>query len=542
MYGSVRTREDANARDRRNASHHPRREAMSTIARRLAPLLLAFALLGGATAQQRATVLSPQEPATLLPHFDLLTLTHEVQQLIFDCLFVVDESGDYRPHLAAEVPTVANGGVSEDGTTYTLRLRDDVTWQDGEPFTSADVRYTWQVITDRNLPIPSRAVWQDVVAVETPDPHTAVIRFDETNVAFLGAASSDACFILPEHVLAGTDLVNAPFNRQPIGTGAFELAEWRAGAFARLTANEDYFLAAPALDEIVVQFTGGSQAMRTSLQRGEAELALHIGAADLRFAQGLDGYQVRQAPDHAWWQFWINNQDEVLQDVRVRRALAHATDKRLIADTVFGGVVEPQDAIFPPSHWAHADDVRAYPYDPEAAAELLSEAGWTDADGDGVREKDGEPLRIEILNIAGQADRRQVVQIVQDLWNDVGIEATIREIDGASFPPTMAEGDFQVAYGWFGENQEPIFALWLGTNWQNFGDEAALDLLRGVSGTVDREVRAEAIRAFQRIIAEEAAMLPIAPRPLLNVVAERLDGYAPTLSGSLWNAHEWTLR
>ena len=205
-------------------------------------------------------------------------------------------------------------------------------------------------------------------------------------------------------------------------------------------------------------------------------------------------------------------------------------------------MVEPQHAIFPPSHWAHADDVRTYPYDPDAAAELLNEAGWTDADGDGVREKDGEPLRIEILNIAGQADRRQVVQIVQDLWSDVGIEATIREIDGASFPPTMGAGDYQVAYGWFGENQEPIFALWLGTNWQNFADEAALDLLRGVSSTVDREARAEAIREFQRIVAEEAAMLPIAPRPLLNVVAERLNAYAPTLSGSLWNAHEWTLR
>jgi len=205
-------------------------------------------------------------------------------------------------------------------------------------------------------------------------------------------------------------------------------------------------------------------------------------------------------------------------------------------------VVEPLDAILPPSHWAHAEDVRAYPYDVEAAATLLEEAGWTDEDGDSVREKDGEPLRIEILNIAGQADRRQVVQIAQDLWSDIGVEAVIREIDGASFPPTMAAGDYQLAYGWFGENQEPVFALWLGTNWQNFDDASALDLLRGVSSTVDREARADAIREFQRTVAEEAAMLPLAPRPLLNVVSDRLEGYRPTLSGSLWNAHEWTVR
>ena len=514
--------------------HRPFRRTLLVLA-----LLLAFA--PWAAAQSRATVLSPQEPATLLPHFDLLTLTHETQQLIFDCLFVVDPDGAYLPSLAAEVPTVANGGISADGTTYTVRLRDDVTWHDGEAFDAEDVAYTWQVITDPDLPIPSRGVWQDIVSIETPDAHTAVVTFGDTNVAFLGAASSDSCFMLPEHLLADANLVEDGFNRAPVGTGAYRFEEWQSGAFVRVSANPDYFGGAPAIDEIVVRFAG-SQAARTSLQRNEAELALHIGFADLRFAQNLSGYTVEQAPDHAWWQFWINNDDPILSDVAVRRALAHGLDKQLIADTVFGGVVDPIDAILPPSHWAHADDVRAYPYDPEGAQALLEEAGWSDADGDGVREKDGTELRLEILNIAGQADRRQVVQIAQDLWSDLGIDVVIREIDGASFPPTMSSGEYQLAYGWFGENQEPVFGLWLGTNWQNFGDEEALDLLRGVSSTVERSERAAAIQEFQRIVAERAVMLPLASRPLLNVVSERLDGYRPTLSGSLWNAHEWTLR
>ena len=367
---------------------------MPNALRRLVPaIVLAAALLGAAHAQSRVTVLSPQEPATLLPHFDLLTLTHEIQQLAFDCLFVAGANGEYRPHLAAEVPTVANGGISEDGTTYTIRLRDDATWHDGEPVTAGDLRYTWQVITDQELPIPSRAVWEDIASIETPDPTTAVVRFEETNVAFLGAASSDACFLLPEHALAGTDLVNSPQNRDPIGSGAYEVAEWRSGAYVRLTARDDYFLGAPEVDEIVVRFPGGSQAVRTALQRGEAELALHIGSADLRFAQNLDGFTVQQAPDHAWWQFWINNQDPILEDVAVRRALAHGLDKALITETVFAGVVEPQHAMLPPSHWAHADDVRTYGYDPEAARSLLEEAGWTHEDGDGVREKDGQRSR-----------------------------------------------------------------------------------------------------------------------------------------------------
>jgi peptide/nickel transport system substrate-binding protein len=512
--------------------------------RRLVPLVLtSLTLFSGATfAQERASVLSPQEPRTLLPHFDLLTLAHEVENLVFDCLYAIDTQGEYIPRLASEVPTLENGGISEDGRRYTIRLRDDVRWQDGEPLTSEDVRFTWQVITNADLPIPNRTVWEDIESIETPDPHVAVVTFAEPNVGFIGTAASDSCFILPSHALEGEDLVNSEFNRAPIGTGPYTIEEWASGSFIQLAKNPDYWAGEPAIDEIVVRFPGGSQALRTALQRGEAELALHLTSADVRFIGRLEDYELEQAPDHAWWQFWINNEGPILEDRGVRAALAYALDKQTIADTVMGGLVEPQAAILPATHWAHNPDVPGYEFDPERARELLEQAGWVDTNGDGVREKDGQPLRLEILNIAGQAERRQVVQIAQDQWRDVGFDVSIREIDAASFPPTMSQGNYQLAYGWFGENQEPVFNLWLGTNWQNYENEEALDLLQQVPTTIDRDARKELIRRFQEIIAEDVAMLPLAPRPILNAVSERLEGYAPTLSGSLWNAEEWSLR
>ncbi|MEX2542395.1 MAG: peptide ABC transporter substrate-binding protein [Trueperaceae bacterium] len=512
--------------------------------RRLVSLVIAsLVLLSGVTlAQERATVLSPQEPRTLLPHLDLLTLAHEVENLVFDCLYAVDAEGGYIPRLAGEVPTLENGGISEDGRTYTIRLRDDVSWQDGEPFTSDDVRFTWQVITDPDLPIPARTVWEDIQSIETPDPHTAVVSFAEPNVGFIGTAASDSCFILPGHALEGEDLVNSQLNRRPVGTGPYSLEEWASGSFIRLAKNPDYWGGEPAIDEIVVSFPGGSQAVRTSLQRGEGEVALHLTSADARFIDRLAGYELAQAPDHAWWQFWVNNQDPVLQERDVRAALAYALDKQTIADTVMGGLVQPQAAMLPAGHWAHNPDVPTYEFDPERARELLEQAGWVDTDGNGVRERDGEALRLEILNIAGEAERRQVVQIAQDQWRNVGFDVSIREIDAASFPPTMSEGEYQLAYGWFGENQEPVFNLWLGTNWQNYANEEALALLREVPATVDSEARGELVRRFQQMVADDVAMLPLAPRPILNAVSERLQGYGPTLSGSLWNAEEWTLR
>ena len=515
--------------------------ARSSLVKLVLALAASLLLAPTAWAQTRATFLSPQEPATLLPHFDLLTLTHEVEHLVFDCLWAIDAGGDYLPRLAAEVPTLENGGISQDGTTYTIRLREDVTWSDGEPFTSEDVRFTWSVITDPDLPIPSRAVWEDIQSVETPDEHTAVITFGETNVSFLGVAAADACFILPEHALADENLVESDFNRSPVGTGPYTVEEWAAGSFTRFQARDDYWAGAPAIEEIVVQYPGGAQAIRTALQRGEVELALHLTSADVSFIQGLESYELVQAPDHAWWQFWLNNEDPILSERPVRVALQYGLDKALITETVMGDIVEPVAAMLPPSHWAHNPDVPSYGYDPEQARQILEEAGWVDTDGDGVREKDGTELSLEVLNIAGQTERRQVVQIAQDLWSEVGFDVTIREIDGASFPPTMAAGDYGLAYGWFGENQEPVFSLWLGTNWQNYGNEEALQILREVPETVSREERRAMIQEFQAIVAEDAVMIPLAPRPILNAVHDRLQGYTPTLTGSLWNVEDFRL-
>ena len=252
-------------------------------------VILLFSSLFLLTVQaQSLTVLTPQEPRTLLPHFDLLTLAQEAQRLVYECLFVLDENGGYVAQLAAEVPSLENGGISEDGTTYTIKLRPDVVWQDGDPLTSEDVAFTWQVITNPDLPIPSRTVWEAIESVETPDPLTAVVRFPEANVSFLGAASSGNCFILPKHLLEGSDMVNSSLNREPVGTGPFALAEWQSGSFLRFVKSDSYRQAdVTDVEEIIYQIASGSEAQRVALQRGEADLLMHITLADLRFVEGL---------------------------------------------------------------------------------------------------------------------------------------------------------------------------------------------------------------------------------------------------------------
>lgn len=493
----------------------------------------------GARPGGRVVILSAQEPKTLLPHLDLLTLSREVQRLVFDGLLTLDDRGQYVPRLAAEVPTVDNGGISADGRVYTFRLRRDVRWQDGAPFTAADVEFTWRFITDPKVPVPSRVVWQDVQRVEAPDPHTIRFHFANPSLAFLGTVASDRGYIVPKHLLEGQDAAASELNRKPVGTGPFVVREWVAGSHVLLARNPGYREAGrPVLDEVLVRIVPATAGARAALQRGEADLWLHVPTADIAFARALPGYQVVAAPSYAWWHFWLNNEDPVLQDRRVRQALAHGIDKAAIVDGVMAGMVRPLDAALPPAHWAHHPAVRTYPFDPARARTLLDEAGWRPGPG-GVREKDGKPLILEILNIAGEAERLQVVQIVQAGWRQLGVDARVRMIDGPAFPPTMAKGEYQVAYGWFGEELEPVFNLWLGTNWQRYRNDAALELLRQARITTGRAKRLELIRAFQAQAAEDLPTLPLAPRVLLNVASARLRGYAPSAVGSLWNAADW---
>jgi peptide/nickel transport system substrate-binding protein len=494
----------------------------------------------GAKKGGRAVIASAQEPRTLLPHFDLLTLTREVQRLVFDGLLTLNDKGEYVARLAVEVPSVENGGISADGKIYTFKLRPGVKWHDGKPFTSADVDFTLRVITDQKLPVPSRVVWADVVKTEAPDAQTIRFHFAKPNLAFLGTVASDRGYILPRHLLDGTDIVKSEFNRKPVGTGPFQVKEWTAGSHVLLMRNPAYWQKErPYLDEVLVRILPGTAAQRAALQRGEVDLQLHVPTADVAFVKGLADYQIQPQPSYAWWHFWLNNEDPILQDRRVRQALTHAVDKAAITSSVMAGLVSPLHAVLPPAHWAHNPSVRVYAYDLARATQLLEEAGWKVGSG-GIRQKDGRPLTLEILNIAGEAERLQIVQIVQAGWRQLGVDARIRNIDGPAFPPTMSKGEFQVAYGWFGEEQEPVFTLWLGTNWQRYKNEQGMGLLRQALTTPGRAKRIEMVRAFQAQAAEDAATLPLAPRVLLNAASKHLKGYAPSVAGSLWNVVDWS--
>src|SRR5919202_4110099 len=193
-----------------------------------------------------------QEPTHLNKHMNSQTVGTLVARQIFSHLIDVDETGNYTPMLAMEVPTTQNGGVSADGKTVTYKLRRDVKWHDGTPFTAKDVVFTWQARMDPANPVNTRAGYTDIEAVEAKDDSTAVVRFKTLYAPFLDLFG----WVLPAHVFGGkTAMDKADFNRKPIGTGPFKFVEWVSGDHLTVVKNPDYYRkGAPLLDQVIFRF------------------------------------------------------------------------------------------------------------------------------------------------------------------------------------------------------------------------------------------------------------------------------------------------
>jgi peptide/nickel transport system substrate-binding protein len=492
------------------------------------------------------TIGSIQEPDSLNPWLTGLTVGLEVEAMIYDSLTRVDPSGEHIPFLAAEVPTLENGGISEDLLTYTYKLRDDVTWHDGTPFTAADVVFTFESIANPEVNARSRTGFNLIAGAEATDDHTVIFTLNEPSAVFLETWGYRG--ILPKHVFENEDMNTSEFNRAPtVGTGPYKFVEWVSGDRIVVERNSDYYQEGAYLDRIVYRIIPSSDSLLTMLETGEIDMRFSVTAEQVPIVQDLADYTLHATPAHAYFHFTINNTDPILGDVRVRQALTHGLDKQVITDTVLGGLVQPHGSPVAQPSWVYVDHSDRYPFDPEQAAALLEEAGWTLGD-DGIRAKDGERLSLELLNIAGDSERLQIVQIAQAMWEDIGVEVTISQVDAPTFVAAMTEQTYQFAYGFWGFSVDPsgYNERWLSSSaghWLNYDNPEVDQLLIDGLKTVDRDARRAIYEEFQAQVVEDATNIYVYNRVFFDAVKNRVQGFVPSASSStnMWNVHEWWL-
>ncbi len=532
------------------------------VIRRLSALAaIVLAAAGPACARRQAAgpsndllvVAYDREPDTL-NRFSTHIL-EDIETCIVEGLTTTDDKMNVVPLLASEVPTLENGGVrlrADGGMDVWWKLRPGVAWHDGKPFTSADVKFTVEALNNPSYKPESTDGFDRIASVETPDPLTAIVHYREVYAPY-AIQFVRGCF--PRHVLAGRDIDRATdYNRNPLGTGPYRVAQWRTGEHILLERVPNYWRGGgmPRIKRILFKFLANTNTRINQLRSGEAHLTALLPWDKLRDVEQVPGLVVHRMMGNAYEHITLNQKSvPAFADVRVRRALAHAVDRRMLTRTILNDLAPVIDGPIQPLSWAYTDQVRRYDYDPGRARALLDEAGWRDTGRDGIRERDGRKLAFTLITQAGFTIRENIAQAVQRQWREVGADVRIQLQDGTTISARWFEGRFDAMLHWWQMPSDPEMTLFFaadrvppaGRNINYLRDEALTQVLYASDRTVDLVERRRLLQEAQRRIAELAPEIPLYNITRLDVVPARLRNFRgnPTNTGIFWNVHEWEI-
>ncbi len=534
-------------------------------------LLLLVLLLGvivpTATAQdtKAVTILYPQELDNFNPMYSSMYFMGITTDFYLARAWSFDGDLNPVPVLVDSIPTVENGGLNEDGTVITLTLRDDIVWSDGEPITSADFIFTYEmIINESNIPntrypyAPSEGI---IASVEAPDESTVIITFNDPFAPWIATIFQ---YVLPEHVLgpvfeAEGSLDNAEWNRAPtVGSGPFVFDEWEIGSFTRFARNDNYFDGPANIDVVVIRYITDDQALVATLLNGDGDFATFISYADLPQleAAGLVPEFVASGFNEQWF---FNQREDLghpaLQDVLVREALVIAFNRLQITEDLFDGRTYPASSFWEATPFGNPD-ISSPEYDPARAMELLEEAGWVDSNGDGTRDKDGVELVLRYVTNTRQV-RVDVQAVVQQAFEELGIGVELINypsdifFNGYAQGGPTAIGDFDIAQ-WSQSTSfpDPNTSTFLcsqiptdenpeGANYRGYCNPEVDELFAAQAQTTDFNDRVALFHEIDRILNEEFIFVGVWYDPDLWVINSRVSNTAVNGVSPFWNAAEW---
>ena len=388
-----------------------------------------------------------QEPGNLNPYLNTQTVGSVVRNTIFNGLVRANEKGEYVADLAAEVPTTQNGGVSADGKTVIFKLRKDVKWHDGKPFTAADVKFTFDVIMDGSNPVTSRSGYRDIESLTVKDDATVEIKFKNFYAPFVTLFGA----ILPAHPFGGsTSIEKSDYNRKPIGTGPFKFIEWVSGDHITVGKNPDFYVKGkPYLDQVIFRVTPSREVGIAQLKTGEVDVVWNLIEAQIPEFDGNAEVDVWAKPGLGVERLVLNfsspsgdkagdpsTKHPVLSDPKVREAIDIGINKKVIVDKLLYGKTTVGSSPLS-SGWA-APKIAPSEYAPDKAKKLLDDAGWKPGP-DGVRVKDGVKAALTYQTTSGDKLRELAQQVIQEQLKDIGIALEIKNIPSASLLGTWGD-------------------------------------------------------------------------------------------------------
>ncbi len=504
-------------------------------------------------------IASLNDPDTLNPLLGTFQVDTDLSMFWGGYLFNYSDRDELYPELATAVPTLANGGIAKDGLTITYHLRRGVQWQDGVPFDSGDVVFTWRAVMNPNNNVQTRDGYDVIRSIDTPDKYTAVVHLAHAFSPFVNTFLTMAATsypVLPKHVLAKyPDINRVPFNSAPIGTGPFIVKEWHRGQTLRMVANPHYWRGAPKLKEITYQAIPDENTLTTSIKSHDIDLWYSASSATYPAASHVADTHVLLTPFVQYSYLGFNLARPITGDLAVRKAIAYATDRKRLIETATYGVNLPGEADQPRFLWAYNAALRPIPYDIAKAKATLDAAGWTPGP-DGIRAKNGTRLHLVFVTTTGSALGQRIGVLLQSSLRDAGIEMEIKPYASAMMFASFAaggilqSGKFDAEFSAWVNGTDPddsttVMCNQFPPNGQNFFHfcDRELDVLEKAALThYDRPTRKKAYDRIQELIVAEVPFLTMWFNRRFDIASVDLKNYKPAHAVTpFWNSWEYEI-
>jgi len=487
------------------------------------------------------TVGSLADAKRLLPIFASDSASADVSGWIFNGLTKYDKDINIVGDLAE------SWDITKGGLEIVFHLRRNVLWHDGVEFTADDVVFTYDTITNPNIPTPYSSNYGPVKKVIALDKYTVKVVYKE---AYAPALESWSMGILPKHILEGKDISNDYYSRNPIGTGPYKFKEWITGHKIVLEAFDKYFEGRPNIDKFIFRVIPDTATMFLELKSGGIDF-MGLTPPQYKLQANKSSFnkvfQKFRYPAFGYTYLGYNLLDPRFADKRVRKAITYAINKKEIISGVLLGYGTPCTGPFPPESWAYNKDVKDYEYSPEKAKKLLEDAGWK-LGKSGFVEKDGIPFRFTILINQGNEARIKTAQIIKENLKKIGIDVNIKVLEWqAMLHDFIDKKRFEaVILGWALSRDPDIYDIWHSSktkegefNFISYRNREVDELLIQGRKTFDKEKRKRIYHRIHEILADEQPHTFLYVPDSLPVIHKRFKGIEKAPLGIWHNFIHW---
>lgn len=514
-----------------------------------------------------------QEPTSMTPMYSSQTVTGIVNFGVLEGLAETTTEGEYVPTLATKVPTVANGGakVTSDGKLdVTWELQKGLKWSDGDPVTSADIKFTWELWM-KDPKVTNRTGFSEIASIDLPNETTAVVHYKSLYAAY----PLNFFSLVPKHLLEKeADVSKTDYVRRPMGTGPFKVTDFKAGDSITLEKNTNYRGAPdkPYLDKVIFKSVPSSQVALAQLQAGEVHAMWNLTEAQIPDVEKTTGVALQLVPGPTVERIELNtamnkeNTDPnsvhpVLGDIEMRKALLYATPKQQINDKLLLGKAKPGSSPVSQGWAAYKEPQEGY--DIAKANTTLDKAGWTKG-SDGIRVKNGVRATLTIQTTSGDQLRERVEQVLVDEWKTIGVEAKIQNspsavilggscaakdprklgtFDLVMYASTPGVDPHSTMLNRYHSAKIPTAADCSGENYTRFKNPEADKAIEEAGATLDVEKRRASYAKAIKLLNDAYVIIWLYERANIDARRTELQGWQPNVwQRFTWNLKDWWLK